>query len=425
MSSHKHGVPVRHVLLCLFLVGSLSSARAETHVDSTVGDSAEIHRPILDGKPSTIQQVVQLQSVYPDGRKGSCSGTVVSETDILTAAHCIHDGAQMSVVIPGKGSAPLTCHVNSEYPKVSPEAVKATDQARAVATKACEEAKANPGNPQSEAAVQQADSRYKEVRKASIFASPEQVAKDLAICKVSGGKFSVMPAKVAPVDQTSTRYLAVGYGFSAQSTSGQSGAGNQRSGQMTFSAEARPGIIRTEYRSGDPQKQSVSFGDSGGPLLAMSGGGVKISGVATGFTSAGPQELDRATCRYVYRGASQGVNLFADLSSPFSKRFFAEAQSKGFRIEGATPDSGQKVAKIGGDAKQSTPASYTASGSPQSQTRGVSQTPRVASTNSRYPEIQIGVPHAPPAQGQVYKIGDRLWKYKGGGEWLPAQAVGL
>lgn len=385
------------VLQLVFAAG----VRAETH---NMGESPR-EADVLDGKSSGVPQVLKM---YHE-KGASCTATVVSAETLITAAHCIDLKLSYKVDLnSAKGGAPnfaqITCVANPKYPAPTDADRLAFQQTQKAVIDACKAAKADPSLWTK---VDELEATHQAARRKTNHLTPEQTASDLAVCKLVSGKFDVAPAKLARVDYSSTRYQLTGYGCTGYSKDApETCPPGQRSGNLTLQKSKSPGLIESVYKKGDPEKSSSGPGDSGGPLMAKSGGGVSISGVVSASTSGGNSVLNRNLCQHFRPGREEGATFFSDLYSPESQKFLSLASSKGFKIDGITPSS--QVASSSSSATKSS--------------NGVSNPApsAVAANNSPLPVIPIGVPHAAPTLGKVYVIGGNKWKYRGGGAWDPA-----
>lgn len=107
MLRYGNGEPVIHLKVSAYMVNRLAAAITTTAISAALVIGAASPAHALDNAPvatgPAAEAMVQVYSTFGPGDGGTCTGTAVSPTQVLTARHCITDAE--SVRVSGYGSA--------------------------------------------------------------------------------------------------------------------------------------------------------------------------------------------------------------------------------------------------------------------------------------------------------------------------------
>lgn len=296
--------------------------------------NSPIQRTVLEGDPSPIKQFIQINLELPGGGKSMCTATIIGEDTVLTAAHCAPSYAKVSTKVGGTEQS-MKCVADRKFPEASYEDEVSLAKAKDEMMKACK----NAGGQRTAELQSKEEAFNKAVSKvasAKILTSKS----DLALCKLTKGKFDVPPAKIGTVEKGSNRYKAGGFGCTTYEPKPVY-PDSVVTGAVTI-ATVFPGTIWTKYVAGDPKKSGLCGGDSGGPLFEKTGGGITLVGVnSAGSTTTGEYKLDPKDCTVDVQGREKGIGIHVNLASGETKKFFAEAAAQGFNVNGG-PSTAEK-----------------------------------------------------------------------------------
>lgn len=196
---------------------------------------------VIGGAPVAPGDPVAAQTVMLSGGQGFCTGAVVGDNLVLTAAHCVADGGRVAVLLFGPGRQPIINEVVER--RVHPAYRQADWQAR-------------------------------------------RTAVDLAIVRTArpigqGTRAAALSGTAIPSPGASIRL--VGYGPAAEGD-GRS-AGTLRAAALTVTG--RPSTYQVRLTGPGSGALGACTGDSGGPVFASEGGQAVVAGIVSWTTGRG------------------------------------------------------------------------------------------------------------------------------------------
>lgn len=196
---------------------------------------------VIGGAPVPAGDAVAPQTVIITGGQGFCTGAVLGERLVLTAAHCVDGAGRLGVLIFGPGRVPIINEVADR--RVHPAYRRADWQARRTAVDL------------------------------AVIRTTRPIGHGTRPATLAGG---ALPAAGAPI-------RLVGFGPVAEGDARS--AGVLRSAALTVTG--RPSTYQVRLTGPGAQALGACTGDSGGPVFASEGGRPVVSGIVSWTTGRG------------------------------------------------------------------------------------------------------------------------------------------
>lgn len=246
-------------ILSLYLFVAACAKNPHAIVSPSVADEGIVHGRVVKAKDEQISRSVVALVANREEGQGLCTGTLIADDTVLTAAHCVEGDSERITIIFGlrvKG--------------VTPDHMREAD----------------------------AYVRHSRWTKASSSGASDTGRGDLAVVHFAGG----VPPGYQAVDlveksfvpQMNSAVVLAGYGV----TNGERGSG---AGVLRQTKTIVVGDLSPTETITDGRKSSVCFGDSGGPAFVVNGTRLVQWGIASSVTNHACNEASIHTNVMPYR----------------------------------------------------------------------------------------------------------------------------
>ncbi len=196
---------------------------------------------VIGGSPVGAGDPAAAETVMITGNQGFCTGAVIGERLVLTAAHCVDGAGRIAVLVFGAGRQPLINEVVES--RVHPQYRRADWQARRTAVDL------------------------------AVVRTAQPIGQGRRAAGLAGGGL--------PTPGTSIRLV----GFGPASEGDGRSAGTLRAAALTVTG--RPSTYQVRLTGPGPQALGACTGDSGGPVYASEAGRPVVSGIVSWTTGRG------------------------------------------------------------------------------------------------------------------------------------------